>query len=375
MKCFLVCLPCWSEALTAIEWQKERDSSCFSLPPLLHKLWLVTLTLLGLIFSAPSTHSSFPATSGGGTPSPTGMTTQQNTHHLLPTQDPSWLAKKNAHQIMRPGLHLLLSSCPSTAIQPSIVCGPPLSHTLYTSVVQNTVEPRQDHQLDALGHSYWDPDMYRLCGPGAVANTLYYWNNLLNTYGQHTFTDQYTTTTWNDTANDAYLMYLAWQVQPTGWTPGLMNTSLKPSNGVSLGDERTALNWEASGHNTSTYTNFFYASRYYGNADATSTQLNSDIKYDIGMSFVPVQVVLNALEMPNWSNNPDAWVNTTKRLYVSHSITIVGYDPTYYYYTDTCGQFITTIGGCGSNGNGSVNKVPHAQLWQALANDNGAWNW
>lgn len=151
-----------------------------------------------------------------------------------------------------------------------------------------------------------------------------------------------------------YMTYLAWDTQWPGWPHrGMMDNSTYPSYGVTLYGMQDGLNWEASGRNTSTWSNYFYAIQWWNSASAST--LHSDIVTDIYTSNVPVVAEVNAQLMPNWVNHGG---NT------HHFITIVGYDNTQgiYYYTDTCAQSTT----CGSLHDGTINTVSQSTMWSAI---------
>src|SRR5215470_19238167 len=86
------------------------------------------------------------------------------------SQDSSWVAAKLAFRVTRP-------TPPGSAIAPPACAEPcasyPAAYVLDTSVIQLTLEPPKVG-TDAAGHAYADDNMSKLCGPGAVANTLYF---------------------------------------------------------------------------------------------------------------------------------------------------------------------------------------------------------
>lgn len=213
-------------------------------------------------------------------------------------------------------------------------------------------------------------NMFNLCGPGAVDNVLYYWNTKSNNYGRNSLVnDHITTTTWDDYDNRAYMFYLAWQMQPAGlgWQPGMMDSTHTPSWGVSLWDVRDGLNWEASGHNASGYTNFYYYIEWHNATNWSESNFLNNVVNDTWNDSRPVEAEVNARLMPNWANNG---------LKTNHAIAIIGYD--YHaiakdgnrgvlYYLDSCGQGTgTSATGCGALQQQQVEKASMYQTWAAI---------
>lgn len=317
-------------------------------------------------------------------PQPTAPTTQTApvgaTKHYA-TQDPTWLANKMAHRIQPHGRTLPKSSQPSSAqVTPYCVdpC-PPSAFTLNYSTTQNVMEPGDGNanayplphlnapggsSLDYAGNPYLDGNMFNLCGPGAADNALYYWPAPPNALGTHTYTDRSNgvSATWGSDRYRSYMMRLAWDIQPPGWTPGMMDSTANPSWGVTLYNMRDGLNWEASGENTGTWSNYFYAIRWWGDSGVNGSTLHSDLVADVwaqGGSGVGVVAEVNARLLPNWSGS-----GLTK-----HFITIIGYADGYnggqgplYYYLDSCGN----VTGCGSNTNAGLQHVSQSQMWNAI---------
>ncbi len=133
-------------------------------------------------------------------------------------------------------------------------------------VVQNTVEPTK-YGPDSNGKYYTDQNMVRLCGPGAAANALYYWNGELGTYPKQAYLDTsispHLSTTWDDTDNRSYIMYIAWDIAPPGWAPGMMDNTQYPSLGVTEYSMSEGLNWVASGDDPYAYQNYFYTIQWW----------------------------------------------------------------------------------------------------------------
>src|SRR5262249_22783747 len=122
-------------------------------------------------------------------------------------QDPAWLAEKQAfrvQRVIRPGENVLPPSCfpPCYAYPPAFM--------LDTDLVANTLESGPEG-TDAAGRDYVDRNMTKLCGPGAAANSLAFWNDDIRHAGTTTFTDTSNgvKTTWDARRNRSYLLYLA----------------------------------------------------------------------------------------------------------------------------------------------------------------------
>lgn len=268
--------------------------------------------------------------------------------------DPRWLSLKLAYRITTPGgLSAQVGINPMNSVVPDVCvpsCSPPpLSKTLSTSVVQNTLEPYgnvpgNDSACvnDDNGYCYIDRYYWSFCGPGAVDSALYYWNGKTNTYPAGSYTEpsyaNYRRTTYwtSSDHNRSYLMYIAESTLVPGWsTAGMVTFSSYPNAGTYLSDITNTLNWEASGHNTSNWSNYWYTS--VSNSGLTTSTLDGDITTDIGSFGYPVVAEVNTTNLPNWNHNG-----------IIHYITIIGYNNTNHTYTyvDSCGT------ACGSMGSG-----------------------
>lgn len=252
---------------------------------------------------------------------------------------------------------------------------PPSSVELSPYNVELTMEPGDGQHLndpngsalDAALNPYLDSNMFNLCGPGAADNALFYWPAPPNALGNHLYTDRSNgvQSTWGSSRYRSYMMRLAWDIQPPGWTPGMMDSAHNPSYGVTLYDMRDGLNWEASGENTSTWSNYFYAIRWWGDSGVTQSTLHSDVVADTwngGGNGVGVVAEVDAHKLSNWG---------TASFVTKHFITIIGYADGYnnglgpqYYYTDTCGN----VTGCGSNSNAGIQIISQSAMWTAITN-------
>lgn len=106
--------------------------------------------------------------------------------------------------------------------------------------------------------------------------------------------------------------------------------------GATLQAVRDALNWEASGENTSNWTNYFYIVNWkssYTTESSLESAFHSTVVTDISYSYVPVIVEIPAkvAYLPNWPNGNGVY----------HFVTIVGYNDNtgQYTYVDTCKGF------------------------------------
>jgi hypothetical protein len=335
---------------------------------------LLALAAVSLAFIGASPAGASPVTSAGsqGSANAPGVkiTPYLDPHygksHLVP--DSNWLALKMAHKIYRPGQAPAAATGPQTIVPECLVPCPQPAKVLDYSSVQHVDEPQgsvpgtNNCVYDNGSYCYVDKYMWGLCGPGATAVTLYYWNQPTLSYPTKTYSDPHTSTTWNSSVGRSYIMYLATQTNPPAWngSPGEEAYHAYPGDETYVPDVATTLNWEASGHTNDT--NYFYAVLWYNQFN--QGQLHSDIVQDIWYSDAPVAVDVNAQLLPNWTNNNGQ---------THHFITIVGYDDGYnngngpqYYYMDTCGY------GCNNKGSSNgVYEVSQATMYNAIENNGG----
>jgi hypothetical protein len=267
------------------------------------------------------------------------------------SQDPFWVASKLAFEVARP-------TPPGVGFAPPACAAPcasyPAVYVLDTSVIQNTLEPPK-WGTDAAGHAYSDPNMSKLCGPGSMVNTLYFWGDGPSTATPATFVDTSNgvSTYWTTDHNRAYILSLAWEAAVPGWVhSGVMDTH-NPSWGVTLYGMRDGLNWEASRHETVGWPTYFYTLVWWNQSSAG--QFHRQVQDDIANAHVPVVAEVSARLLPNWAPHGNT---------IYHFITVVGYDDTkgIYYYTDSCGSSTE----CGSLSDGGVHTVAQGQLWSAI---------
>jgi hypothetical protein len=327
-------------------------------------------------------------------------------------QSAAWLYQKNHFQVRRVSGQVV---APSLAISNS---APPTAYTLSTNFVDTTLEPSAnllnsepyDGSLDDAHNGYTNQNMVNLCAPGALTNTLSFWNTPAASYGTHLFTDLSVQnnhpsgvtekTTWSDisyndiydygnedinsNAHRSYMMYLAWLSNPNGeWgvgvSTGVMDSNNYPSHGAYLQWMQDVVNWEAAGHNTSDWSNFFYTTEWhYDSKNNTSggnqATLLADVESDVGVSHVPVLVEVDANKLPNWPGGS----------LVKHAIAIIGYDNTSatYTYVDSCGSGTGRGTGCGALYQQKHYTIDQYSMWAAIdavpydpSTGDGGWIW
>ena len=310
---------------------------------------LVALVSSSLLTARQASAAPRPAT---GADAASGQQAQGGKSHLV--QDPSWVAAKHAGMIRR-------HQPQAQIIQPDTIQPP--AFTLSSTVTGTFWEPLGGSGPDASGVSYKcgtspcsDDYMWKLCGPGATAVTLYYWGHPVTSNGGHNYTDARTTSFWNDTYARSYIMYLATTSDPPSYVaPGEETYQTYPNAITFTTDLRDALNWEASGHNTSTWSTFWYT--YDAASTLTQADLVGQISSDIYFGNVPAVVDVNTNVLPDWAGTGKA---------LAHFVAVIGYNNTNgtFTYIDTCGT------GCGSNGNG-VYTISQTALYNGVENNNG----
>jgi hypothetical protein len=330
--------------------------------------WLVTclfalLLSISLLTNPSVVFAASPAPAASVTVSPLAQQLAGIVGRAHTTQDPTWIQRKLAFQVQRPGYR------PLAALSTSL----PTTNSLDVTYSEQISEPPPSG-YDKANMYYTDNYFVDFCAPGATDVAMTYWAAPPNlSYGQHTYTDpsyayyhiQDGQTTWNDTNYQSYLMYIADQVMVPGWkTPGEVtfdNNGVKYTPGAANtfpADLRDTMNWEASGH-ASNYSSYFYV-WVPASANITLTQLQHFIEQDVDDGVAPVANVKAAL-LPSW----------TKGGNVGHSVAIVGYDNTSnntlhqpnFSYIETC----TTVV-CGTTGTGWY-QIPQSQLLTAIQSD------
>jgi hypothetical protein len=304
------------------------------------------------------------------------------------TQDPNWLADKYAFRVRSnvpppPVTGTFTQRLPGKANFGGPTLPPaPLAYTLPTSTTQvaSVWEPSDgNHPNDGPGTPSWDDDknayndrsFFDLCGPGAAVVTLAYWPGTPVTMISENVLDpnKNVTTSWNSGRYRGYMLYLAWQMQPPGWSSaGMMDTGHYPSLGTTLQALRDGMNWEISSHDASTWANRYYTVTWW--TGQTAKTLHAQVVADVYFNSVPVIAEVNARMLPTWTTGTR----------INHFITIIGYNDSQgvYYYTDTCANSTT----CGSLKDGGVHTVSQSQMWNAITNvpvnqslGDGGWVW
>lgn len=231
------------------------------------------------------------------------------------------------------------------------------------SIVRTTLEPGGEG-YDSDGTTYQNTNFWMLCGPGAIANTMYYWGIPTRNQGRVTITDPQNgvRVTFDDSNGRAYIMYLGYQMHPTGWTrDGMIDHDHYPSLGVTQYTMVDALNWEASGHDPVHWHHYFYRLRWWNDPGMSPATLYHDAQRDIGGKGVPMVAEVDANLLPNWPGGHR----------VNHQIAIIGYDrhavaddgtTGVYYYVDSCGS--STL--CGATDEQKVFSLSFARLWKAI---------
>jgi len=323
----------------------------------------------------------------------------------VPAQSAEWLALKASGRIaLVDGEVVTLPPGADPLVEPVTGSPIPAARMLETDYARWIIEP-MGYGRDSKGNAYTNKNYWNLCEPGATAAALYYWQlrtgrpNVTGTEGW--FLDPYEGegaawpspgpsivvwggkrlgTYWagSDRINGyeargrGYIMYLGMQIQPPGWLSKGMpvyadagGKPLYPTIGAPRTNIQVALNWEASGHHLTRWTEFWYAGvmRF---EPTLARDLQLAVMLDVGRDGVPVVVELDTHGLPNWQAG-------SKTPHIRHAVTIVGYDntasPPTYTYIDTCGR------GCNSrsgNQNGKLHVISQDQMGEAIQDTVGS---
>ncbi len=347
--------------------------------------------------------------SPAGTPQPGDPTFfRYDPRRPVPTQSPDWLALKATGRIAVSGGRIVtLPADADPLANPATGAAVPQAAALDLRWTRWIVEP-PGVGVDERGNRYTDQSYWNLCGPGATAVALYYWQqltgapNVTGTAGY--FLDPYAAagvawpasgprfttpdgvsqrygTYWSgsDRLNGftahgrGFVMYLAMAVRPEGWTATGMDTfsgadgsSFYPTRGSSRNAIMAALNWEVAGHSAG------WADAYYANVGRRDPNLARDLQtavmLDVGRDRVGVVAAIDTFDLPNWQAARGGVTPHTR-----HAIAIVGYDnttsPPTFTYIDTCGTSSNPRPG---NGNGTPHVIPQQQLVQAIQDEAGS---
>jgi hypothetical protein len=322
----------------------------------------------------------------------------------VPVQSLDWMTAKSLGRVtLSAGAVTTLDPVTDPTILPSGKPLPP-QRTLDTSWTRWIVEP-PGYGRDEKGTRYSNLSYWNLCGPGATAVVLYYWQQVTGhpdvTGTKGYFLDPYAAegapwpspgptvavsggkpigTYWSgsDTVSGftaharGFVMYLAMDAQPPIWqATGIAvfadgnGKALYPTRGASRASIQTGLNWEISGHDPGSWTTAWYAS--VSKADPTlARDLQMAVMLDVGRDGVPVMAAVDTHELPNWQAG-------SKTPHTRHAVAIVGYDntsrPPTYTYLDTCGRACNSRGG---NQNGQVHVIAQSAMVAAILDDVGS---
>ncbi len=316
-------------------------------------LWLglsaLLLTLVASAFVHPSAAAAKAADGAKLQPLAHGQLFTGGKSHLK--QDATWVKLKLTFKAGVHGSKMVASAYPAADL-------------LNTTYVKNISEPPYTG-TDAAGNGYTDEYIWNFCGPGASTVSIDFWTNVNNrAIGGHYYSDPHATTYWNDTNDRAYIMYMATQVWPPSYSSGGQVTYLSyPNAYTTFNDLRDAMNWEASNHNTSTWSTYFYIS--VGASSMSASTMRSYIMSDVAWAGHPPVVSVNDDYLPEWH-----------QIHTSHFISIIGYDNNAgtYTYVETCGNTScrTTCNQstCNADGTG-IYTISQQQLYNAVENDNG----
>src|SRR5664280_691473 len=244
------------------------------------------------VFATPS-----PAPARGALP--TDPSFAQDVRRPLPVQSADWLELKAAGRIALVGGKVVaLDAHAAPLVDQGTGLPVPAKRTLDVTWTRWVVEP-PGYGTDDKGNHYSNLSYWNLCGDGAMAVALWYWQQLggypdvTGTAGY--FLDPYAAeglawpalgpaiavsggqrlgTYWSSsdgvsgfTAHGrGFVMYLAMAAQPATWqSTGLSvfarnGKALYPTSGTPRTNIQTGLNWEVSGRDPSNWTQAYYAS-------------------------------------------------------------------------------------------------------------------
>ena len=324
----------------------------------------------------------------------------------IPVQSADWLALKAAGRIVLVDGHVVvLSAGADPLVGPGTGLPVPSAAILDTAYARWIIEPLGNGS-DEKGDHFSDKNYWNLCEAGATTATLYYWQRLTGTPDvtgtAGYFLDPYTAegvgwpahgptvarsgsgarigTYWSgsDRVNGytaharGYIMYVGMAMQPPGWLSTgeavygtVTGKPIYPTIGAPRTNIQAALNWEASGHAVSGWSQFWYSSvmRF----DPTAARdLQMAVTLDVGRDGVPVVVELDTHDLPNWQAG-------SRTPHIRHAVTIVGYDnaasPPTFTYIDTCGRSCNPRGG---NDNGQIHVISQSQMVSAMQDSVGS---
>jgi hypothetical protein len=322
-----------------------------------------------------------------------------------PVQSSEWLALKAGGLVaLVDGRIAVLPAGVDPLTEPSSGKLLPAAYALDVAWTGRIVEP-PGYGTDEKGNRYSNLSYWNLCGPGSATVVLYYWQQLLGhpnvTGTAGYFLDPYAAagvawpspgpsvalsssgarlgTYWSarDTLSGyvangrGFVMYMAMNVQPSGWLATGVDTfvasgggPMYPTRGASPRAIGVALNWQIAGPNVANWADTWYA--YVTKGDPTlATDLHEAVRLDVGRDHVAVVAAVDTHELPNWQAG-------TATPHTRHAISIVGYNdaasPPTYTYIDTCGR---GCNGRAGNTNGGTHTISQSAMVQALLDSAG----
>ena len=316
----------------------------------------------------------------------------------FPTQPLDWLNVKAAGRVaLVNGKLTVLPDIADPLVNPITGVHVPDKTVLDTSWTRWIIEV-PGSGIDEKGGYFSNLSYWEFCGNGAMTVVLWYWQQLTGhpnvTGTEGYFLDPYAAegvpwpargpqippngTYWSGSATVSgfeahgrgFEMYLAMAAQPPTWQStgyalwALDGKPLYPSFGTPPDNIVAGLNWEVSGYDQSIWPTAYYS--FVFPADPTlARDLTQAVTIDVGRDSVPVLVMADSFDLPNWQDG-------AATPHIPHSIAIVGYDntanPPTFTYTETCGRACNRRGG---NQNGDIHTIPQAQLVKAIQDQKG----
>ncbi len=335
---------------------------------------------------------------------PTDPADRHDPRRPMPVQSTDWLTLKAAGRIaIVDGGVAVLPAGADPLVYPATGLAVPETGTLDVGWTRWIVEPF-GYGSDAKGNRYSNLSYWNLCGDGAMAVALWYWQqstgypNVTGTEGY--FLDPYASesvpwpargpsipvsggtrlgTYWSGsdrvsgfTAHGrGFVMYMAMAARPATWqSTGFAifardGKAMYPTLGTPRTNIQAGLNWEVSGQNRATWSEAYYALVI--RPDPTlARDLTAAVMLDVGRDGVPVIGAVDTYNLPNWQNG-------SATPHIRHAVAIVGYDntanPPTYTYLDTCGRSCNNRGG---NHNGQVHVIAQSEMMLAIQNTVGS---
>ena len=345
-----------------------------------------------------------PPPSAGPTPAGLAGFPRIDPTRPTPTHSSDWLALKAGGLVaLVDGRIVALPATTDPLTEPGSGAALPPAHTLDVAWTGRVVEP-PGAGTDEKGNRYSDLTYWNLCGPAATTVALYYWQQLTGrpdvTGTAGYFLDPYAAagvawpspgpavplsagvrvgmywsgrdTTSGYVANGrGFVMYMAMNVQPPGWSATGVDVftatgggPMYPTRGSSPRGMAVAMNWEIAGPAASSWADTWYV--YVTKGDPTlATDLHEAVLLDVGRDHVALVAAADTHELPNWQAG-------SATPHTRHAISIVGYDdtanPPTYTFIDTCGR---SCNGRAGNTNGGTHVISQAAMVAALQDSAG----